>query len=192
MAQVMYLLKSKQYENIWWRIENRIHELAEFGDLDIYHVTNILRSFSRSQENQMSGSDKLFVHLEPLILKNMAKIKPRDLSHIAYAYSIRSAGNPELHVAFEKRWLQIIAENGEDSFDFPLLHNLIYYMLFTESTNETIWNAIIESTLAQDDVLPIIYYKPFKFSRFFLEHHFPEKNLDEYVDRFYYAERYFN
>jgi len=60
----MYLLKSKAYENIWWRIENRVHELAE-GYLDMYHITNILRSFSRSQENQMSGSDKLFYHVEP-------------------------------------------------------------------------------------------------------------------------------
>ena len=69
LAQVMYLLKSGRYENIWWRIENRVHELAEVkGALDDYHISNIIRSFSRSQENLMSGSDKLFVHLEPLVL----------------------------------------------------------------------------------------------------------------------------
>lgn len=72
LAQIMYLLKSKAYENIWWRIENRVHELAEIdGALDIYNITNIIRSFSRSQENQMSGSDKLFYHLEPSIIKNI-------------------------------------------------------------------------------------------------------------------------
>jgi len=49
LAQVMYLLKSKSYENIWWRIENRVHDLAEIeGALDTYNITNILRSFSRS------------------------------------------------------------------------------------------------------------------------------------------------
>lgn len=48
MAQVMYLLKCKNYPNIWCAIENRVHELAEFGDFDTYHLTNILRSFSRS------------------------------------------------------------------------------------------------------------------------------------------------
>ena len=72
LAQTLYLLKSKAYENIWWRVENRVHDLAEEeGALDMFHVTNIIRSFSRSQENQMSGSDKLFYHLEPMILKNI-------------------------------------------------------------------------------------------------------------------------
>lgn len=40
LAQVMYLLKSKEFENIWWRIENRIHELAEEkGALDAYNIS---------------------------------------------------------------------------------------------------------------------------------------------------------
>jgi hypothetical protein len=52
LAQVMYLLRSKEYENVWWRIENRVHDLAEIkGALDTYILTNILRSFSKSQEN---------------------------------------------------------------------------------------------------------------------------------------------
>jgi hypothetical protein len=29
MAQAMYILKSDEYENIWWRIENRVNALAE-------------------------------------------------------------------------------------------------------------------------------------------------------------------
>ncbi len=47
IAQAMYILKTDQFENIWWRIENRTNELAIKGDLDIYHVVNILRAFSR-------------------------------------------------------------------------------------------------------------------------------------------------
>lgn len=48
-AQVIYLLKDETFENIWWRIENRVHELAEVkGALDSYHIVNILRSFSKS------------------------------------------------------------------------------------------------------------------------------------------------
>ena len=37
-----------------------------------------------------------------------------------------------------------------------------------------------------------MYYKPFKFSKFYLKHHFPNMDIDEYVDKFYYAERYYN
>lgn len=29
LAQSLYILKSDQFENIWWRIENRVNELAE-------------------------------------------------------------------------------------------------------------------------------------------------------------------
>jgi len=104
LSQVMYLFKSKAFENIWWRIENRVHELAEVkGALDTYNIATILRSFSRSQENQMSGSDKLFFHLEPLILAQLDDFSPRDLSHILYAYSIREVGNPEFYKAMDAK-----------------------------------------------------------------------------------------
>lgn len=49
----------------------------------------------------MSGTDKLFIHLEPIIMREMSTINARDLAHLAYAYSIRSAGNPELYTAFD-------------------------------------------------------------------------------------------
>jgi len=70
--------------------------------------------------------------------------------------------------------------------------NLIYYMLFRQNTNKKIWEAIIDQTLEYDDILPINCYKPYKFSKFFLAHHFPEWDISEFLDRFYYSERYFN
>lgn len=98
MAQFLYMFKTREFEPIWWRIENRVHELAEVkGALDMYNVVNIIRSFSRSQENRMSGSDKLFIHLEPFIIENIDKVDVRDLSHLMYGYSVRDAGNPELY-----------------------------------------------------------------------------------------------
>lgn len=168
-----------------------MHELAEeAGALDVYNVANILRSFSRSQENQMSGSEKLFIHLEPFVLQNLDQFSARDLSHVLYAYGVRSVGNPELYKAFEQRLLQLIAAG--EVFDYPTLFNVIYFMLFQENSNETIWRAIVDHTVENDDTLPLTYYKPFKFSRFFLEAKFPEWDLADYVDRFWYAERYFN
>ena len=29
LAQTLYLLKSGEFENIWWRIENRVNDLNE-------------------------------------------------------------------------------------------------------------------------------------------------------------------
>jgi len=41
-------------------------------------------------------------------------------------------------------------------------------------------------------VLPLIYYKPFKASKPFIQHHFPEWDITDYTDKFWYAERYFS
>jgi len=84
-----------------------------------------------------------------------------------------------------------IVDSGE-MLDYPTLSNLIYYMMFRDNTDQKTWEHIIESTLSHDDVLPITYYKPFKYSRFFLMHKLPQLDIEEYVDKFYYAERYFN
>jgi len=138
----------------------------------------------------MAGSDKLFIHLEPHVMKDLDKYSDRDFSHVAYAYSIRTTGNPELYKAFDQR-LEQMAENGE-ILDYPTMHNLIYYMMFRDNTSKKVWAHIIESTLQQDDILPIVYYKPFKYSRFFLQAHFPEWDISDFVDRFWYAEQYFN
>jgi hypothetical protein len=163
----MYLFKSIKFENIWWRIENRVHELVEIpGALDVYNISNILRAFSKCQENKMAGSEKLFVHLEPTIINQISDFSPRDLSHVLYAYSIRNAGNPELYKAFDKRIEQYVDEGV--LLDYPTVFNMNYYMMFRDNTNRKIWQHIVDSTLHQDDILPITYYKPFKFSRFFL------------------------
>lgn len=112
-AYSLYLMKDENFENIWWRIENRVHELAEEkGALDMYHITNILRAFSKSQENKTAGSEKLFVHLEPHIINGIDELSARDLSHIAYAYSVRNSGNPELYKAFLAR-LNHFIDKGE-------------------------------------------------------------------------------
>lgn len=107
-----------------------------------------------------------------------------------YGYSIRAAGNPEIYQAFEKRLGQLIDE--QRPFDYPFLFSLIYYMLFRENADEKIWRAIIEATLDNDDTLPIMYYKPFRMARYFLEKKFPEWDISEFVERGYYADRYWN
>jgi hypothetical protein len=85
----------------------------------------------------MAGSAKLFIHLEPHVLANMDNLSSRDLGHIAYAYSVRNAGNPELHEAFEKRIEEYIDEG--EIFDFATMHNLIYHLIFRDNVNEKIW-----------------------------------------------------
>ena len=81
----------------------------------------------------MVAQEKTFVHLEKYVLQSLPSLQPRDLTHIMYAYSVRGAGNPQLHAEFEKR-LEAVA----DQLDYPGLHNAIYYMLFRENAHEGI------------------------------------------------------
>ena len=82
----------------------------------------------------MVGQEKTFNHLEPIVLKALSKLNSRDLSHIAYSYAVRGAGNPELHAAIEKRLESTIAE-----MDYPSLFNTVYYLLFKENANQNLW-----------------------------------------------------
>lgn len=143
LAQALYILKTSDFENIFWRVERRTNQLAHEGQLDAYHATNILRALSRSQKNKMCGQDKTFTVLEPTILATIDSIPDRDLTHLMYAYSVRGVGNPELHAAFERR-----LDEMADRLDYPSLFNAIYYMLFRENANEGIWRKLVENTCA--------------------------------------------
>jgi hypothetical protein len=182
----MYILKTGEFENIWWRIENRTNELWEKNKLDIYHVVNITRAFSHAQNNRMCGSNKTYFNLEKIVLQNLDKLSDRDATHLMYAYSVREAGNPELYAAFDKRLASSVA-----TMDYPSLFNAIYYMLFRENKKPELWQNVIEATLNNDETLPIIYVRPFKCAKLYMEQHFPKWDLTEFQDKLFHAENYF-
>jgi hypothetical protein len=123
-------------------------------------------------------------------LKNLDKISDRDVSHLAYAYGVRNVGNPELHKAFNARIIEMA-----DRLDYPSLFNVIYYLLFKENGDLNLWKRIIQTTNYIEDVLPLVYYRPFKAAAVYLKGRFPELKKDEAFDdfnhKFWYAERYF-
>ena len=138
----------------------------------------------------MVGYEKTFYTLEPLVLKGLETVSDRDATHLMYAYGVRAVGNPELHKAFEKK-LDTIASK----LDYPSIFNAFYYLLFTESANKALWQKLVDATVANPDILPITYYRPFKAAKLYLKGKFKEgeiKNMDDFVDKHWHAERYFN
>jgi hypothetical protein len=67
-------------------------------------------------------------------MKSINKLSSRDLSHIAYSYGVRGAGNPELHAAIVKSLESTVRE-----MDYPSLFNTVYYLLFKENANQNLW-----------------------------------------------------
>ena len=62
--------------------------------------------------------------------------------------------------------------------DYPSLHNLIYYLMFTDNQDKELWEQIVQTTIDHKGVLPLIYYKPFKASFYYLKGLFPEWDGD--------------
>jgi len=51
---------------------------------------------------------------------------------------------------------------------------------------------VISATVINKEILPLIFYRPFKASKFYLQGKFPDLNIEDYTDKFWYAERYYN
>lgn len=53
LAETLQLLRSRAHVNIWWRVENRISELAVVHkqEYDQFQLAEIFRAFTRGQQN---------------------------------------------------------------------------------------------------------------------------------------------
>lgn len=134
------------------------------------------------------GSKKLFANLEKNVLQLVPSMNAREFSTILYAYSVRSAGNPELYAAFDKKVAAVLQE----PCDYATLSNVILYLMFRDNADEALWDAVIDKTLDNDDVIPLTLYKAFKHAKFYLRHHFPGKDIAEWTDKLWYPEQHWN
>ena len=48
LAQSMYIFKTAEFENIWWRVENRVNTLVEQEQFSASQLVQIVRAFSRA------------------------------------------------------------------------------------------------------------------------------------------------
>ena len=139
----------------------------------------------------MCGRDKTFYALEQTVIKGLPSLSDRDVTHLMYAYGVRNVGNPELHKAFEKRLEAMV-----DTLDYPSMFNVVYYLLFRDNADRSLWQKVVNATIANEDVLPILYYKPFKAARFYLQAKYKDahalENFQDFEDKLWHAERYFN
>ncbi len=48
--------------------------------------------------------------------------------------------------------------------------------MFRDNTDTSLWQKLMKATAAQQDLLPIFYYRPFKMSLYYLRHHFGKED----------------
>ena len=182
----LYLLKSDNVDPFINRLERNILKNKE--NLDPFVLWSILKSFSKMKDNKMAGSDKLFNELEPHIMSNLNIFNLDQFSDILYSYSIRGSGSENLYNVFNKHLL----ENIHKFKNFRSMHNIIWYLLFTENKEEFVWESVIKTCDKIEGKLPILYYQPFKLASYYLEYLFPHLNLFLFKDRFYDSEQIYD
>lgn len=156
-------------------------------NLDEYNLTQIIRSLTKIKTYKGYGKDRTFIDLEPKVIQRINNFDIHSLSHIMHAYGFREQGNPELHKKFMAR-----LQKQDELMSYQTLSNMIYYLLFTDNKDEEIWTKVIQNTLQNNGYIPVTHYLPFKMSRYYLAHHFPELDIRDYYDKFFYPERYYN
>lgn len=185
LTQAFYLLNSRKFPHIWKRLEHKT--IDEAKNLDSYNLTHLTRSFTRNKIFSGFGSDKLFNDLEPKVIEKIDEFDMKSLSHVMHTYSFREQGSEHLHKKFLKR-----LESNDEQLDHQTVNNLMYYLMFTDNVNEKIWTQLVQHTLQNNLKIPVPYFTPFKFSRFYLNHHFPNTDFTDYFDQFFFPERYYS
>lgn len=185
LATVYSLFCSNDLLEILTRVEKKA--LDEIDNLDEFHLTNIVRAFTRTRGVKHFGKDSTFVALEQKIMKKFDNFDFKSLSYIMHAYGIREQGNPDFHAKFLAK-----IKSLDELMDYQVLSNVVYYLMFTDNTDKDVWIKIMKNVFDNPKVIPIRYYRPLKMSKYYIKHHFPEIDLTDYSNKFFYPERYFN
>jgi hypothetical protein len=185
LVQAFCLFGFEDCPTIFTRFDKKI--VDELNNLDEFNLTYIIRGLTRFKLRSGVGKNQTFVQLEPKIHQNFDNFDIRSLSHVMYAYGFREQGNPELHKKFLKRF-----KSHDELMDYHTMNNLIYYLMFTDNVDEELWTKVIQHTLQRNDHIPVTHFTPFKMSRYYIQHHFPEWDIRDYYDKFFYPERYYN
>ena len=182
---MIFTSKSGIYNNSFCLMGYHARDLKD--KLDEYNLTNITRSMTRYKRLPFFGEDKTFVEFEPKILEKINNFHIKNLSHIMYCYAVREQGNPEFHKKVLKRLV-----DEDKPLDYQTLNNILYYLMINNNKDEKLWTRLVTNTLENEGYIPIRQYAPFKLSKFYLKHHFPKMDIRDYVDKFFYPERYYN
>ncbi len=197
----LYLLKTDSVDLFINRIERNLIKLKSTSPdkIDSWTLHSVLRAFSKMKDNKMAGSDKFFVEMESLVIRDLEgfKLSFQQFTDILYAYSVRGSGSEKLYNLFNKK----LNEDFTKANNYHSLFNICWYYLFTENKSLDQWSVILKQFNQIEERVPIYYYRPFKIASFYLKNAFKKEDLDnklgdmvydDFIDRFYDPEQIYD
>ena len=66
LGSMLYGMESLQFTNLMWRVEARACDLLD--QMDSFHLSSLLRTFSRVEKGKMFGKKSTFAKFEPTVI----------------------------------------------------------------------------------------------------------------------------
>jgi len=193
----LYLLKSDLVDPFISRIERNLLK-RKVDTMNPFNLHGIIRAFSKMKNGKMCGSDKFFDEMEPAVINHIetSKYSFQEFSDIMYAYSARGSGSDKLNNLFAKK----ISQDLDKANNYHTIHNIVWYLLFKENKDLSIWSKLLKQYNKLEGRLPIYYYRPFKLAGYYLDNAFSEaeqekigfQEIFEFKDRFYDPEQIYD
>jgi len=182
LLQGMLGLRISDYPNILHRIEKQIVLLKD--KLTHNELADVIWGFAHVNNGALWGRDKTFEELEPIFMKKAKLMNHWQVSRCAYTFAARRHNSENLFKYLDKRLHEELP-----NMKYASLHNVAYYLLMREIKDEQFWKDFVNRTLAIPDVLPLIYYFPFKLCWQYLEGFKPEWDASVFMEKLWWAER---
>lgn len=153
-------------------------------------IASIFKAFSKMKDNKMAGNESFFEGMEETIIDHIQNnnFTLLELSEIMYAYSIRASGSDKLYTSF----IENLNNNIGKAANYAALANITWFLLFTKSTDQVLWQGVTDAFNKIEEKLPIHYYRPFRLAAYYVQDAVPELNFDDVMDKFYDPEQLFD
>lgn len=186
LALGLSLLRLENFKDLFLKIERAA--LKQVANADPFQTANLIYAFSKGNDGQGAGKEKFYKEFEPLVTKHWGKFNSHEKSRIYFAYAQRSLISKELREKTFNPWLK----ESLPKFDYHDLANVAYGLMYDEVTDRETWKAFARNVSTQKFVCPMLYYRPLKLARYYMDIYFPEWNMNHYEDTCFEVERYYN
>eukprot|EP00826_Nyctotherus_ovalis_P055165 TRINITY_DN7310_c0_g1_i7.p1 TRINITY_DN7310_c0_g1~~TRINITY_DN7310_c0_g1_i7.p1 ORF type:complete len:755 (+),score=208.02 TRINITY_DN7310_c0_g1_i7:73-2337(+) len=182
LLQGMSGLKVDGYEHVLHRIEKQIVLLKD--KLTHNDLADVIWTFAHANNGALWGRDKTFEQLEPLFMSKADQLNHWQVSRCAYTFAARKHNSEPLFQYLDQRLQKELC-----NMHYGSLHNVAYYLLMREVSDEQFWKDFVNRVLAIPEVLPLIYYYPFKLCWQYLEGFKPEWDVSMLGQKLWWGER---
>jgi hypothetical protein len=186
LALGVSLLRLENFNDIFLKIERALSK--NVSKADAFQTATLIYAFSKGNDGQGAGKDKFYQDFEPLVTKHWESFNSHEKSRIYLAYAQRALVSKDLKDKVFGPWIK----KSLPTLDYHDLANVAYGLMYEDVADKATWKAFARNVITQKLVCPMLYYRPLKLARYYMDALFPEWDYSQYEDTCFEVERYYN